>query len=80
MGLVIRMNPAKPLRPTVIVYDPKIPKNEALMLDLEEEPDIHISKAIRPSLLPSAVYDYLSPRRRISYYFDAKSASVKPGQ
>lgn len=80
IGLVIRINPAKPLRPTVIVYDPKIPKNEALMLDLEEEPDINISKAIRPSLLPSAVYDYLSPRRRVSYYFSTQSSSMTQGR
>lgn len=71
IGLVIRVNPARPLRPTIIVYDSGIPKAEALILDLSDEPEINISKAIRPALLPGAIYDYLSPRKRVSYYFDA---------
>lgn len=71
LGLVIKINTARPLKPTVIVYDVGIPRNEALILDLDEEHDINISRAIRPAQLPPAVFDYLSPRKRVSYYFDA---------
>lgn len=71
IGLVIRVNSAKPLRPAIILYDPQTPKNEAIILDLLDEPDINITRAIRPAQLPPAVHDYLSPRRRVSYYFDA---------
>ncbi len=73
LALVSSVNPAKPLRPWVTVYDPDIPKDEAIMLDLEEEPEINITKALRPIQLPPEVYDYLSPRKRVTYYFDADS-------
>ena len=73
IALVSSVNPAKPLRPWVTVYDASIPKDEAIMLDLEEEPDINIAKALRPIQLPAEVYEYLSPRKRVTYYFDADS-------
>ena len=73
IALVASVNPVKPLRPWVTVYDPGVPKDEAIMLDLEEEPDINIAKALRPIQLPPEVYDYLSPRKRVTYYFDADS-------
>lgn len=75
LGLVQSVNPQKPLRPWVLIYDPEIPKEEAVMIDLEREPEVNISKAIRPIQLPAAVYDYLSPRKRVTYYFDGDSVS-----
>lgn len=78
IGLVVKVNAARALRPTVILYNADIPKSEAIILDLSDEPDINISRAIRPALLPTAVYDYLSPRRRVSYYFDAGASGGEP--
>lgn len=75
LGLVIRVNASRPLRPSIIVYDAGIPKNEAIILDLNEEPDLNITRAIRPAQLPAAVFEYLSPRRRVSYYFDPNASS-----
>ncbi len=74
LGLVIKVNSARPLRPTLIIYDPDVPKQEAIILDLEEEPDVNITRAIRPGNLPPPVLEYLSPRRRVSYFFDAGNA------
>lgn len=73
LAVVQSVNPQKALRPWVLLYDPKVPKDEAIMLNLETEPEVNISKAIRPIQLPAAVYDYLSPRKRVTYYFDAGS-------
>lgn len=73
LGLVIKVNSARPLRPTLIIYDPDVPKQEAIILDLEEEPDVNISRAIRPGHLPPPVLEYLNPRRRVSYFFDANN-------
>ncbi len=75
IALVQSVNPAKPLRPWVLLYDATIPKDEALSIDLEKEPDLNIIKAIRPIQLPAAVYNYLSPRKRVTYYFDADSVN-----
>jgi len=77
LALVQSVNPQKPLRPWVLVHDPEVPKEEAIMLDLEQEPEITISKAIRPIQLPAAVYDYLNPRKRVTYFFDGSSDATK---
>lgn len=75
LATVTAVNPKKPLRPWVLVYDEKIPKDEALMLDLEEATDISISKALPPQLLPPKALAYLNPRKRVTYFFDGSDAS-----
>lgn len=75
LAMVSMINVARPLKPIVVVYDPQVPKEQAIMLDLDKETDLNISKAVRPGLLPRNVYDYLSPRKRISYYFDSQQKS-----
>ena len=71
MGMVISVSSGKSLRPTLLVYDPDVPKEEAIMLDLEIMPDVNISKAIRPVLLSPEVYSYLNPKKRATYFFDS---------
>ena len=73
IGMVVTINTAKPMKPMVMVYDASIPKEEAILVDLEGEADVNISKAIRPAQLPREVYNYLSPRKQVSYYFDASA-------
>lgn len=70
IGLVLSVNPKKPLKPTVMIYDSLIPREEAMILDMESEPDISISKSIPPAQLPAEIRTYLSPRTRMTYYFD----------
>jgi hypothetical protein len=70
IGMVLSVNASKPLRPLVMIYDEAVPKAEAIVLNLEHEADIAIEKALRPGQLPRPVYDYLSPRQRITYSFD----------
>jgi len=76
IGMVATINTAKPMKPMVVVYDADIPKEEAILVDMEVEADVNIAKAIRPSQLPRDIYNYLSPRKQVSYYFDS-SASTK---
>jgi putative nucleotidyltransferase with HDIG domain len=71
LGMVATVNTARPMKPVVVVYDADVPKDEAMLLDLEHETEFNITKAIRPTLVPREVYNYLSPRKRISYYFDS---------
>lgn len=72
VGMVVTINTAKPMKPMVMVYDAEIPKDEAILVDLEFE-DVNIAKAIRPAQLPREIYNYLSPRKQVSYYFDASA-------
>jgi putative nucleotidyltransferase with HDIG domain len=74
IGMVSTVNTSSPMKPTVVVYDADIPKDEAILLDMDVESEVHIAKALRPAQLPREVYNYLSPRKRISYYFDTSSA------
>jgi putative nucleotidyltransferase with HDIG domain len=79
IGMVATVNTAKPMRPMVVIYDANIPKDEAILVDMERETDLNIVKAIKPAQVPQEVYRYLSPRKRVSYYFDAgKSAQETP--
>lgn len=71
VGMVTTINTAKPMKPMVMIYDADIPKDEAILVDMEHETDINIAKAIRPAQVPREIYNYLSPRKRVSYYFDA---------
>jgi len=71
-GLVLGMHPTLPLKPTVIVYEPNVPKTEALILNLEQEPQLAIAKSVRVSELDEAAREYLNPRQQVSYYVDPK--------
>ena len=69
-ALVVSVNSARPLKPRVIVHDVGVPKHEALMLDLERNPHLSIRRSLKPTALPTASQDYLSPRARISFFFE----------
>ncbi|MBK6907018.1 MAG: DUF3391 domain-containing protein [Rhodocyclaceae bacterium] len=79
-ALVVSVNSARPLRPNVIIHDPSVPADEALIMDLESNPEIGIRRSIKPLQLPKAAYDYLSPRKRLCYFFERGSelGSVPP--
>ncbi|NMM27635.1 MAG: DUF3391 domain-containing protein [Glaciimonas sp.] len=76
IGMITTINTAKPMKPMIMIYDADVPKEEAILVDMERETDINIAKAIRPAQVPREIYNYLSPRKRVSYYFDAG----QPGQ
>src|SRR5450830_190549 len=79
IGMVVTVNTARPMKPTLMVYDAEVPKDEAILLDMERETEVNIAKAIRPAQVPQEVLNYLSPRKRVSYYFDAASARPEAG-
>ncbi len=71
-GLVLGMHPSLPLKPTLIVYEAHIPKSEALIVNLEHEPELAIARSVRPAELGEAEREYLNPRQQLTYYVDAK--------
>ncbi|RMH06684.1 MAG: HD domain-containing protein, partial [Nitrospirae bacterium] len=68
IGVVCTINPENRLRPLVLLYEPHTPRQEALILNLMEEPTLHIKRGLRPSQLPRDVWDYLNPRNMIRYF------------
>jgi putative nucleotidyltransferase with HDIG domain len=69
-AIVVSVNSSRPLRPKVIVHDPAVPKERALVLDLETVPELGIRRSLKPSQLPREALSYLSPRQRICYFFE----------
>jgi putative nucleotidyltransferase with HDIG domain len=75
-ALVVAVNSSRPLKPKVMVHDPKVPREEALIVNLEDHSDLGIRRSLKPNLLPRDALDYLSPRARVAYFFE--SAATAP--
>ena len=67
---VVSCNSSRPLKPRVLVCDPALPIEQALLLNLDGQVDLGIRRSLKPSQLPAAVRDYLSPRPRMVYFFE----------
>ena len=80
LGMVATVNTLRPMKPMIVMYDEGIPKDEAILVDMENETDLNIARAIRPAQVPTEVYNYLSPRKRVSYYFDPVKSSQPAGK
>lgn len=70
IGLVIAVNQRNPLKPSLLLYDPEVPRDEAIIFDMEEDPDLSVVKSIHPSHLPKEIFTYLNPRAKVGYYMD----------
>jgi putative nucleotidyltransferase with HDIG domain len=74
-AMVMGVNSSRPLKPRVMVHDPRTADNEALTLDLAGEPDLGIRRSLRAAQLPPATLAYLAPRDRLTYFFEAVPAA-----
>jgi len=77
-ALVMSVNSSRPLKPNVLVHDPQLPRDEALHLNLMSLPDLGIRRSLKPSQLPADALDYLAPRPRVAYFFEAVRIEVAP--
>ena len=69
-ALVVSVNSSRPLKPRIVIHDPHVPREEALVVDLEDVPELGIRRSLKPVQLPTAAFSYLSPRSRICYFFE----------
>ncbi len=74
LGVVVSVDHADLLRPSVLIYDPGVPKNEAIIVELVAETDIKVDHVVPPGQMPPEALRYLAPRRRLSYYHTSKSS------
>ena len=77
-ALVVSVNSNRPLKPQVVIHQPEIPRDEALVVDLESTPELTIRRSLKPVQLPRAAMSYLSPRERICYFFE-RAKIATPG-
>jgi HD-GYP domain-containing protein (c-di-GMP phosphodiesterase class II) len=71
---VLAVNSSRPLKPSVLVHDPAVPREEALVLDLESAVGLGIRRSIKAQQLPPTALDYLAPSPRIAYFFEPAAA------
>jgi len=78
-AMVVAVNSSRPLKPRVLVHETGVPRDEALILDLETAVGVGIRRSLRPQQLPEATLAYLSPRPRVAYFFEpARDAGDTP--
>jgi putative nucleotidyltransferase with HDIG domain len=75
-AIVVAMNSMRPLKPRVLVHDPKVRREEALVLDLEATPRLGVRRSVKPSQLPRDALDFLSPRQKVAYFFEPASTGA----
>ena len=66
--MVCSINLLDRLRPTVMLYAPDLPRDEAIILDLSQDPDLTIKHSKRPMDIPRQAWKYLNPRGMVSYF------------
>lgn len=71
LGMVVSIHHADTLRPTLTLYAPDVPRDEAPVLDLLQEPQTKIVRGVRPGELPAEVLEYLNARSRMAYFYVA---------
>jgi putative nucleotidyltransferase with HDIG domain len=81
-GMVVACNSSRPLKPRVLVHDARVPRDDALFVELETMPQLGIRRSLKPSQLPPAALDYLAPGRRVAYFFEPANglAAQEPAQ
>ncbi|WP_088280117.1 HD-GYP domain-containing protein [Ideonella sp. A 288] len=57
-----------PLRPQVLVYEARVPRSHAIIVDLAGEPDLKIDRSLSARDRPADELDYLLPRRKMSWF------------
>jgi len=72
IGVILSVDPQEPLNPEVILFDPSIPKQEAIIYKLGIDLDMDIETTLRPLDLDMEEFDYLNSRSRIQYYPSGK--------
>lgn len=72
VGLVVTVDPQALLRPTVLLYNPDIPKTEALMIDLQQHTELEVAGVLKPGEYPARIYDYLGVKERVGYFFEER--------
>jgi HD-GYP domain-containing protein (c-di-GMP phosphodiesterase class II) len=68
LGMVVAVNSNSPTKPSVLIYDPGVPKSAAIVIELGKEADLTVAASVTAQQLPEAAYDYLNPRKRQVYF------------
>ena len=76
LGVVTSVSSAHLLKPTVMVYDAAVASGETILVDLEQESEVTVSKTLKPQQLPPEIGQFFTARKRISYYFSGEATDI----
>jgi putative nucleotidyltransferase with HDIG domain len=79
IGMVISLNRAELLKPSILIYDPEVPKEQAVIVDLADNDELSIRRSLKPIQLRPEVFIYLNPRERVSYFFKMNAPKAAGG-
>ena len=75
-GIVIRAERNNSMRPTLILYDEKAPREEAPIIHLPEEEKLNITRSLRPCEVAPEVMAYLLPGRTTGFFVGPRTFSL----
>ncbi|GLQ33451.1 HD-GYP domain-containing protein [Litoribrevibacter albus] len=71
IALVISVDPSTILNPKVLLYNPDIPPNQALLINLADHDNLEVVKVLKPGECPPRVYEYLGIQENMGFYLEA---------
>lgn len=78
-GLVMSVNPSKPLLPFVMLHAPEVPRETPLLVNLGEQGTLRVTRCLRRNQLPREALEYLNPSLHINYFYD-REVPADPGE
>jgi HD-GYP domain-containing protein (c-di-GMP phosphodiesterase class II) len=76
-AVVESVNAARPLKPKVMVHDPRVARDQALLLDLAADANLGIRRSLQAAQLPRAAAEYLTPPTRMTWFFEADAGKCE---
>ena len=71
IGLVIAADATAALKPEVLLYNPDIPREQAISINLKDHDELSIKDVLRPTEYPARVYEYLGIEERLGYLVES---------
>ena len=70
IALVVSVDPSTILKPKVLLYNPDIPANQALMINLADHDELEVTNVLKPGECPTRVYEYLGIQENMGFYLE----------
>lgn len=67
-AVMVSASTEKSLCPQVMIYEPEVPRHQAIIIDLAKESSLKIDRALRLQDRSDDELDYLLPRRKMSWF------------
>ena len=79
-AMVVSVNSSRPLKPRVLVCDPKVASADSVLINLAAQSLVGVRRSLKAAQLPATALAYLSPQHRVSYFFEPAWAAAGGGE